>query len=191
MVLKCLTLHKCVIKMYNQFNLFKQGQCKNIIDAILFLPSFIKPCLQFALSPQYFQDRSYLSILEESCLIHPLHFPRSLHSYSILSACYFASKMLVLVYFHRAHSMDHYHFVAVFYLSFNLLFCLQFSSLLKNYLVIITDYPLCFPNSILPFQNYFSLKSDLKASLENTEAEVFLEMLVQIFNSQSQFKDFF
>ena len=81
----------CVIKMYNQFNLFKQGQCKNIIDAILFLPSFIKPCLQFALSPQYFQDRSYLSILEESCLIHPLHFLRSLHSYSILSTCYFVS----------------------------------------------------------------------------------------------------
>jgi len=74
--------------------------------------------------------------------------------------------------------MDHYYFVAVFYLSFNLLFCLQFSSLLKNYLVIITDYPLCFPNSILPFQNYFSLKSDLKANLENTEAVVFLEMLV-------------
>ena len=86
--------------------------------------------------------------------------------------------MVVLIYFHKAHLMDQFHFVAVFYLSFDLLFYLHFSNLLGNYLVIITDYLLCFPSLNLPFQKYFSLKSDSKASLENTEEEVFLEMLV-------------
>ena len=81
--------------------------------------------------------------------------------------------------------------MVVFYLLPDLLFCLRFFDLLKNYLVIITDYPLCFPSLFLPSQNCSSLESDSRASLENTEAVVFLEKLVLIFDSRNQPMDFF
>lgn len=82
-------------------------------------------------------------------------------------------------------------FMAVFYLLFNLLFCLGFFNLFKSLMVIITDYLLYLLNLILPCHMCFGLKSNSMVNQENIKEVIFLEMLVLIFKNQNLLKDFF